>query len=54
MKKFNVHYQLSFHSSIEVEAETAEEAEAKVRDMIDTEKLNVNDMELADQDIYAD
>jgi hypothetical protein len=52
MKKFDVNYTLSFHASVEVEAETAEDAEEKVNEMLDTGKLgNVCDMECAGREV---
>ena len=55
MKKFYVHYDLTFSSSIEVEAKTAEEAEVKVKDMLDAGKIGeVKDMDFAGRNVYAD
>ena len=55
MKKFNVHYSFYLSESIEVEANSADEAEAKVEEMIENGEIgNLNEMYIGDSNIWVD
>ena len=55
MKKFDVHYSVYLSDSIEIEADTEEEARDKVQNMIDCGELgNLNEMTIGEQNIWVD
>ena len=55
MKKFNVHYSFYLYDSIDIEADTEEEARDKVQNMIDCGELgNLNEMDIGEQSIWVD
>ena len=55
MKKFNVHYSFYLSESIEVEANSEEEAESKVEEMIENGEIgNLNEMYIGDSNIWVD
>ena len=55
MKKFDVHYSFYLSDSIEIEADTEEEARDKVQNMIDCGEIgNLNEMNIGEQNIWVD
>lgn len=54
-KKFNVHYSFYLSDSIEVEAESEDEAIAKVDKMIECGEIgNLNEMDIGEQNTWID
>ena len=55
MKKFNVHYSFYLSDSIDIEANTEEEARDKVQNMIIRGELgNLNEMDIGEQNVWID
>ena len=55
MKKFDVHYSFYLSDSIEIEADTEEEARDKVQNMIIRGELgNLNEMDIGEQNVWID
>ena len=55
MKKCDVHYSFYLSDSIEIEADTKEEAMDKVQNMIDCGELgNLNVMDIGEQSIWVE
>ena len=55
MAKYNVHYSFYLSDRIEVEANSQEEAEAKVEEMIENGEIgNLNEMTVGDSKIWID
>jgi len=55
-KKYNVHYSFYMSDSVEVEAESEEQAKEIVQGMIDNDELaeDLNSMEICDQKVWID
>ena len=55
MKKFNVHYSFYLSDSIDIDANTEEEARDKVQNMIIRGELgNLNEMNIVEQNVWID
>lgn len=55
MKKFNVHYSFYLSDSIDIDANTEEEARDKVQNMISSGELgNLNEMDIGEQNVWVD
>ena len=55
MKKFNVHYSFYLSDSIDIDANTEQEARDKVQNMIIHGELgNLNEMDIGEQNIWVD
>ena len=55
MKKFNVHYSFYLSDSIDIEADTEDEARDKVQNMIIRGELgNLNEMDVGEHTVWID